>query len=445
MHCTPYQPSDASKPYDQIAHMEYLIDHYSRPSWASLSAHDDQQPRPTSILLTGSTGNLGSYILALLIADPNVARIYALNRSSPKGPAFERVAAQFQKKGLDVAALRSEKVSFIEGDTTKSDLGLNNASLYNEIRDTITIILHNAWPINLRNDLTYFEPQILGLKNLIDLGHASPHASTLRFVFISSFQAYQSWHMHHNALLPEQPINETAVGCGIGYGASKYVAESVRDSALAPTILLGQSQILARSGLNTTAMRLTQLCGTTRADYWSPFEWIPILMSAGVQVGVLPDVAGLMAFVPMDDAAKCVHEIVSCKQVLPAAINVSHPRPISWNILFETINNVLKEQRNLDPLPTMPFSKWLLFLRDSAYLAKIRHPSLMLIPGTRGMAISNDDIVRRGRQDVDHFPKPHLSIDAAETYSSSLRDLKEITPEGVRGWVEYVISMIPNL
>ncbi|KAG5652421.1 hypothetical protein H0H81_005069 [Sphagnurus paluster] len=103
----------------------------SRPSWASLSAHD-QEPRPTSILLTGTTGNLGSYILALLIADPKVARIYALNRSSARGPAVERIAAQFQKKGLDVTALRSDKVSFIEGDTTKSDLGID-ACLYNEV------------------------------------------------------------------------------------------------------------------------------------------------------------------------------------------------------------------------------------------------------------------------------------------------------------------------
>ncbi|KAG5636231.1 hypothetical protein DXG03_005080, partial [Asterophora parasitica] len=99
---------------------------------------------------------------------------------------------QCAAKGLDVAALKSEKLVFIEGDTTQPDLGLGH-SLYAEISASISMIIHNAWSINLQQDLPFFLPNIVGLRNLIDLGHASSSTSTLRFVFISSFFAAQSW------------------------------------------------------------------------------------------------------------------------------------------------------------------------------------------------------------------------------------------------------------
>ncbi|KAG5640035.1 hypothetical protein DXG03_001594, partial [Asterophora parasitica] len=213
---------------EQLDHMERLIEEYSRlppgPSTPSTTRRRDQSST-SSILLTGSTGNLGSDLLASLLHDPSVTKIYALNRPSSQGPASERVHAQFAAKGLDVAALKSEKLVFIEGDTTQPGLGLGD-SLYNEISASISTIIHNAWSINLQQDLPFFLPNIVGLRNLIDLGHASSSTSTLRFVFISSFFAAQSWNARYDAQpVPEEVLLDTAVGCGIGYGASKHIAE----------------------------------------------------------------------------------------------------------------------------------------------------------------------------------------------------------------------------
>lgn len=94
---------------------------------------------------------------------------------------------------------------------------------------SITVIIHNAWPINLQNDLRYFEPNIRGLRNLIDLGHASERSTYLRFIFISSFFARQSWSLKHGIRpVLGEVIMDTKTGCGLGYGASKHVAEIVR-------------------------------------------------------------------------------------------------------------------------------------------------------------------------------------------------------------------------
>lgn len=89
------------------------------------------------------------------------------------------------------------------------------------------MIIHNAWPINLQADLFFYEPHIRGLRNLIDLGRASESSMPLRFIFISSYFACQSWSTKYTQALPEVVVLDTTTGCGIGYGASKHVAERV--------------------------------------------------------------------------------------------------------------------------------------------------------------------------------------------------------------------------
>jgi thioester reductase-like protein len=75
------------------------------------------------VLLTGSTGGLGSHILEILLGLASVERVYAFNRHG-RMPVSRRQTAAFVDRALDVKLLLSEKLMYLEGDTTKSDLGL---------------------------------------------------------------------------------------------------------------------------------------------------------------------------------------------------------------------------------------------------------------------------------------------------------------------------------
>ncbi|KAG5644717.1 hypothetical protein DXG03_007941 [Asterophora parasitica] len=136
---------------DQLDHMERLIEEYSRSKVSTPGPSQPPRrrgPVTSSILLTGSTGNLGSDVLALLLRDPSVTKIYALNRRSSRGPASERVRAQFSAKGLDVAALESEKLVYLEGDATQDDLGLGG-SVYTEFNLGISDMARDLPPKRL--------------------------------------------------------------------------------------------------------------------------------------------------------------------------------------------------------------------------------------------------------------------------------------------------------
>ena len=88
------------------------------------------------VLVTGTTGALGSQLLVQLLHETRVARVYAVNRPS-KTPAAERQLESFEDKGLDTSLLTSSlakgRLVLVEADTSKHQLSLDS-ELYEEVK-----------------------------------------------------------------------------------------------------------------------------------------------------------------------------------------------------------------------------------------------------------------------------------------------------------------------
>jgi hypothetical protein len=83
------------------------------------------------VILTGSTGFLGSEVLVRLLRNPRVSTVYALNRPSAESIS-QRHWQRFHDKGLDEELLKSPKLKYIESDYSQENLGLPDA-LYTEV------------------------------------------------------------------------------------------------------------------------------------------------------------------------------------------------------------------------------------------------------------------------------------------------------------------------
>jgi NAD(P)-dependent dehydrogenase (short-subunit alcohol dehydrogenase family) len=85
------------------------------------------------VLLTGSTGQLGTALLTQLALCDNVTKIYAFNRRSKTETTMkQRHYEAFIERGLDIAILESPKVVFVEGDTSDATLGISK-ELFSEV------------------------------------------------------------------------------------------------------------------------------------------------------------------------------------------------------------------------------------------------------------------------------------------------------------------------
>jgi hypothetical protein len=126
----------------KVAEMLELIDKYTR----DLPAHHgkniyDPLAGGYVVILTGTTGGLGSSILAGLCASQKVQKVYALNRRSSRDrPLKERQRDALVSRGLDEHVVESEKIILLEGDLTLPDFGVEVA-VFREVRTQFFLVL----------------------------------------------------------------------------------------------------------------------------------------------------------------------------------------------------------------------------------------------------------------------------------------------------------------
>ncbi|KAK6823946.1 hypothetical protein RU639_006592 [Aspergillus parasiticus] len=197
-------------------------------------------PAPSNIILTGSTGSLGSYLLDVLLLEPSIKKLYCLNRSSD---AFERQIFSFHDRQVNVKLLLSPKAEFLTTNLGGKTLGLSQ-SKYNELLNKTDAIVHNAWKVDFNLSVHSFKKDhIRGTRKLLNLSISSRKAAHM--YFISSIATTSSWDSSRGKI-PEDILPDTVEPPLQGYGQSKCVAENI---CLAASTRSGVPNTLAQAVL----------------------------------------------------------------------------------------------------------------------------------------------------------------------------------------------------
>lgn len=116
--------------------MRAMVSKYSQgfPRHTSATTGELPQPRTTDVvLITGTTGGLGSYVLSQLALNVDISKVYALNRKASDGRTLlERQTSALLDRGLDPVLLDLKKVTLLEGDILVDNFGLSKA-MYEEV------------------------------------------------------------------------------------------------------------------------------------------------------------------------------------------------------------------------------------------------------------------------------------------------------------------------
>ncbi|KDQ07667.1 hypothetical protein BOTBODRAFT_166803 [Botryobasidium botryosum FD-172 SS1] len=395
-----------------------MVDKYT----VNFPAHTPTAPAPTSevALLTGSTGAIGSAILAHLVTLPSVSRIYAFNRKSKNGPSIrQRQLRSLEDRGLDVSIIDLPKVMFVEGDTAVPGLGLSK-ELYFEIRDSVTFIIHNAWRLDFNLTLSSFEPLIHGVRNLADLALASPHPAPPRVLFESSVSvlttALTDWSLPGS--VPERALEDPRIAISMGYGESKWVSERILQIASERTALRG------------VVIRIGQLCGGSNGS-WNQSEWIPSIIRSGEVLGALPQAEGDVSWLPASVAAVAIVEMRNSPYT---TLHLAHPRRTPWSLIFEYAAKSIGAE-------LISFPEWFARLEASLQsdepqveLVK-RNPALLLLDTFRSLS-RKPDVPGPGREALS---MPVLDTDRAVEVAPSLseKNLAALSTKDIDRWLRY--------
>ncbi|PWY75348.1 hypothetical protein BO94DRAFT_474464, partial [Aspergillus sclerotioniger CBS 115572] len=277
-----------------------------------------------TVILTGSTGQLGSYLLDTLLNTPTIEHIYCLNRNP-----------NAQSHTHTLTPLPPSKVHFLTTDLTKPNLGLPASDLHH-LQNTTTLIIHNAWTVNFNLSLPSFIPNLTGLINLINFTTTAKHSPSL--FYISSMSSTIG-HTTPTGLTPESIITTTTPAPN-AYANSKYLAEHLLAYAASHS-----------PRFHPAIARVGQIAGPVRSPgLWSKAEWFPSLVLSSLHLNALPDALGptmdRVDWVPIDLLAEILVDLAIPKDTTEAQgeVKVYHPinlHPKTWNDIRPVIADAL--------------------------------------------------------------------------------------------------------
>ena len=438
---------------------EEKIDQIASKGLPPPSQTPETMPAAEVVLLTGSTGTVGSFLLNRLLADSRVSHIYCLNRTHD---SLSLQRTRNLQRGLP-CNFPPDRVTFLTADLAKSHLGLDDdLDTYTTLLDRTTQIIHTAWPVDFNQPLRLFQPSLDGLVALISFAyHARPRPSLL---FLSSISAVSAYDM--SPLVPEEPIpaDPSCPAAPIGYGESKHVAERVL--AYAATRNLGSCFGVARIG---------QVAGaSSTARGWNQREWLPSLVLSSRRLRALPGslgeggrITGSVDWVPVDDLASILIELSFslAKSTTESRgggnLQVFHcvnPHPIPWQDLVPDIVRVLSaslgsgsdgtdkvrdDEEGGVQISVVEFREWLQRLENSATTGgpapseqDDKSPSLATDLDRNPALRLLDFYHRLIRDGAEDGPSARLSLEKTVLVSKSLAKLGPIRPEWMSGWVQ---------
>lgn len=321
------------------------------------------------VLLTGSTGTIGSYLLDALMKEKTVAHIYCLNRSTDARD--RQVKTNFDRHLA--AEFPADRVTFLTGDvnTSSGNFGLDY-TVFAQLQAQVTKIVHNAWPVDFNFHLNSFAAHFNGIVHLSSFAASARQSPTI--LFLSSVSAVQRY---PDTFIPEKIINDPAVTSLNGYGQSKWVAEVLLDDAS------------KKLGLDTCIARIGQVAGPIKGPgVWNINEWLPSLVISSQHLGMVPDhfpafrstdlERGEVDWVPVDILANVILEVLfaaknnSFPNDGARVYHLSNPSVTPWSTLVPGVVEVLSDSCSPAPDQTVVNDSPMKVVRYHEWLQKLQ-------------------------------------------------------------------------
>ncbi|WVQ76625.1 hypothetical protein IAR50_006298 [Cryptococcus sp. DSM 104548] len=358
------------------------------------------------VVLTGATGSLGAHLLDQLTRRPDVTKVICLSRAKSHADSLRRLHDSLALRHRTLSPAAEAKILSYAADVNTDNLGLS-PELYESIKNEATAVIHNAWPVNFVISVESFDEHIRGAFNLLNLTLKAPGQVKPAFFFSSSVSAQLGSGEPVEEAFPEKA--ETAM---MGYGRSKWVVEKIMERA-------GQ-ETKARCGV----LRIGQLAGDTENGIWNETESWPLMFKSVNEVHALPMISESPSWLPVDQAASTIIEIVSSTSSAsqPSSASVYHivnPHLSAWSdVLAGLAAGGLK-------FDTVPQTEWLARLAQSNPDVAV-NPAYKLLDFYQARFSSGEDV-----------PEIEFKVERTREESETMRrEVKKVSPELVALWTK---------
>jgi len=388
-----------------------LVDKYTYDLPIENHNKPDSASENQTIIITGTTGALGSYLLDISLRCSSVRKVICFNR----GPNSQQ--RQFEANSCRGLSTDFSKVEFLQVDLANPNLGLS-AEVKDRLANEVDRVIHNAWPVNFNMSVRSFEPHIQGVRNLVNFC-ADVARKTVPIAFVSTIGTVLNW------ATPAVPVPEEAISdwslADLGYSQSKLASSMILDKAA--TI----------SGVPSVIIRVGQIAGPRgRKGRWNPQEWFPSLIRSSLYLGLLPDSLGTLGSIgwaPVEDIANIILEtsgvaVSRPKEKLTGYFHAINPSPVDWSSLIPAVREFYGERIQ----KIISLEEWISALEKSQIktLNIEQNPAVKLLDTYRSAAKG----VKMG------IGAALIDTTRTESYSAKMRQMEKVSPELMKLWCE---------
>jgi malonyl CoA-acyl carrier protein transacylase/nucleoside-diphosphate-sugar epimerase/acyl carrier protein len=366
----------------------------------------------TTVLVTGATGSVGAHLVAHLANIPEVDTVICLNRRKGTNPRQRQMDA-FESRGISMNNDAISKMKVLEADTSKPRFGLLDPD-YASLLDTVSHIVHNAWPMSGKLPLKGFKLQFEVMHNLIafasELSSRRPQGSKVTFQFISSIATvgyYPLW--TGRADVPEERMTIDSI-LPNGYGDAKFVCERMLDETL----------LQYPDKFRTMSVRLGQVAGSSKSGYWNHMEHFSFMMKSSQTLRAIPDFKGLLSWTPVDLVAATLGDLILSETDSYPIYHIDNPVRQPWTDMVL----VLADALNIPHDRIIPFSDWIKRVRAFPGAVEWDNPAAKLVD------FLDDDFVRMSCGGV------LLNTAKAQEHSKTMRSVGPVDCQIVRGYIQ---------
>ncbi len=279
--------------------------------------------RTENILLTGSTGFLGAFLLDELL-DQTDATVHCLVRPSSSQPSAQRVRDNLSAYGR-WRPDHDSRIRVVDGDIEKPRLGLA-PDVHDELAERVDLVVHSAAAIN------HVLPYPLLKKTNVTATHEvirfACQRRAMRIHFMSSTAACVGRARDRVLLYPEERVHASPATLVSAYGLSKWVAERSLQNA-------------ARLGVPVTIIRGGDMAGDSRSGIGKTTDLFHLFLRLFVELGERPEpFSGQVNIVPVDFAARMAVFVGGMTDGETfKVVNLVHRQPMPVDGLFEFIRS----------------------------------------------------------------------------------------------------------
>lgn len=282
---------------------------------------------------------------------------------------MEAILRSLFDRELFISPSQAFKIIALNSALEQPNFGLE-ASLIDCMQDSVTQIIHAAWPVNFNLPLAQFDPHIHGLHNLIQFSLSVRRLQPATLMFCSSISTALA---SPSTRISEIPM--TLDSAYMGYGQSKLIGEHIISAA-------------HKQGARAYTLRIGQVSGHSKKGLWNDKEAFPLLIRSALTLKTLPTLDQTCSWLPVDKLASTIVELTkTCSSSVTESVltndgytidtmhshmdttvdksedetiyNICNSREFTWSALLTSL------RINGFQFETVPFEKWLQMLRES--------------------------------------------------------------------------------